>query len=398
MKILLVHNFYGSAAPSGENMVFEAEKSLLQKHGHDVAVFTRHSDEIRNKGYWGAMQGASATPWNPFTAQKLERVVKKFQPDVVHAHNTFPLLSPSIFYAIGKKAARILTLHNYRLFCPAAIPLQNGKVCTECLDNRSARPALQHGCYRNSRLATLPLALSVGLHRMIGTWKNKVDAFITLSDFQRTLMVKAGLPAGKTHVKPNFYPGNPSIIPWDKRGRYAVFVGRLSAEKGVASLLKAWKAWGANAPELLLVGSGEMRPELERMVADLPVRFLGQVSSDDAQGHIARARLLILPSECFEGFPMVIREAFAFGTPVAVSNIGPLPSIVQHGKNGVIFEPADNRSLLNEVRKAWDTPNLLEKLGEGARSEFQSQYTEDVNYKSLMDIYEKAIARIVKCE
>jgi len=141
-----------------------------------------------------------------------------------------------------------------------------------------------------------------------------------------------------------------------------------------------------------------MRPELERMVADLPVRFLGQVSSDDAQGHIARARLLILPSECFEGFPMVIREAFAFGTPVAVSNIGPLPSIVQHGKNGVIFEPADNRSLLNEVRKAWDTPNLLEKLGEGARSEFQSQYTEDVNYKSLMDIYEKAIARIVKCE
>jgi glycosyltransferase involved in cell wall biosynthesis len=141
------------------------------------------------------------------------------------------------------------------------------------------------------------------------------------------------------------------------------------------------------------VGAGELRTELEKMVSGLPVQFIGQVGSSEAQAHIANARLLVLPSECFEGFPMVIREAFAFGTPVAVSNIGPLPSIVQHGKNGVVFEPENPQSLLNTVRTAWETPSLLEELGAGARVEFESQYNEDVNYRSLMDIYEKTIAR-----
>ena len=393
MKILLVHNFYGSAAPSGENMVFEAEKSLLQKNGHDVAVFTRHSDEIRNNGFAGMLRGAIATPWNFKMAIAIKKAIADFSPDVIHAHNTFPLISPSIFYAIGKKVARVLTLHNYRLFCPAAIPLRNGKVCIECIENKTVWPSIRYGCYRNSRLATLPLAVSVALHRMLGTWTKHVDAFITLSDFQRTLMASAGLPDERIYVKPNFYPGNPSVVPWGKRGEFIVFAGRLTAEKGVNSLLRAWRLWGIEAPALKLVGAGELRTELEQMASGLPVQFIGQVGSSEAQAHIANARLLVLPSECFEGFPMVIREAFAFGTPVAVSNIGPLPSIVQHGKNGVVFEPENPQSLLNTVRTAWETPSLLEELGAGARAEFESQYNEDVNYRSLMDIYEKTIAR-----
>jgi len=392
MKILLVHNFYGSAAPSGENMVFEAEKSLLQKNGHDVAVFTRQSDEIRNNGFAGMLRGAIATPWNFKMSIAIKKAIADFSPDVIHAHNTFPLISPSIFYAIGKKVARVLTLHNYRLFCPAAIPLRNGKVCIECIENKTVWPSIRYGCYRNSRLATLPLAVSVALHRMLGTWTKHVDAFITLSDFQRTLMASAGLPDERIYVKPNFYPGNPSVVPWGKRGEFIVFAGRLTAEKGVNSLLRAWRLWGIEAPALKLVGAGELRTELEQMASGLPVQFIGQVGSSEAQAHIADARLLVLPSECFEGFPMVIREAFAFGTPVAVSNIGPLPSIVQHGKDGVVFEPENPQSLLNTVRTAWVTPSLLEELGAGARAEFESKYTEDVNYKILMDIYKKAIA------
>ena len=218
MKVLLVHNFYGSAAPSGENEVFEAEKALLQARGHEVETFTRHSDEIRNKGLPGTVQAALATPWNPFMSRALKQLVERVMPDVVHAHNTFPLLSPGIFHAIGKRAARVLTLHNYRLFCPAAIPLRNGRVCTDCLTACSSLPALWHGCYRGSRLATAPLAFSVALHRMLGTWAHQVDAFITLSDFQRELMVNVGLPADKTHVKPNFYSGSPAVIPWQERG------------------------------------------------------------------------------------------------------------------------------------------------------------------------------------
>jgi len=356
-------------------------------------VFTRHSDEIRNNGFAGMLRGAIATPWNFKMAIAIKKAIADFSPDVIHAHNTFPLISPSIFYAIGKKVARVLTLHNYRLFCPAAIPLRNGKVCIECIENKTVWPSIRYGCYRNSRLATLPLAVSVALHRMLGTWTKHVDAFITLSDFQRTLMASAGLPDERIYVKPNFYPGKPSVVPWGKRGEYVVFVGRLSVEKGVNSLLRAWRLWGIEAPALKLVGAGELRTELEKMVSGLPVQFIGQVGSSEAQAHIANARLLVLPSECFEGFPMVIREAFAFGTPVAVSNIGPLPSIVQHGKNGVVFEPENPQSLLNTVRTAWETPSLLEELGAGARAEFESQYNEDVNYRSLMDIYEKTIAR-----
>ena len=391
MKILLVHNFYGSAAPSGENQVFQAERALLQARGHEVVEFTRHSDEIRAQGALGKVKGALATPWNPWSARAVRNTVERFKPDVVHVHNTFPLISPGIFYAIGSRAARVLTLHNYRLFCPAGIPMRSGRVCTDCLDSRTPWPALQHGCYRGSRVATVPLALSVGLHRVAGTWRCQVDAFVALSEFQRQRMAEAGLPIGKVHVKPNFYPGMPAVLPWRERRPFVVFAGRLTAEKGVVSLLRAWVAWGAGAPELRLVGDGDLRPELEGLAKDLPVRFLGHLPAAEAQDQIAEASLQVLPSECFEGFPMVVREAFAFGTPAAVSNIGPLPSIVRAGESGVVFEPANPVSLLATVRTAWETPGLLERLGQGARAEFEGKYTEDVNYDQLMEIYGRAI-------
>lgn len=389
--MLLAHNFYGSSAPSGENQVFEAERELLTSYGHKVKTLTRHSDEIRKQGVWGTICGALATPWNPVMFRTIRRVVDSFQPDVVHVHNTFPLLSPAIFHAIGRRAAKVLTLHNYRLYCPAAIPLRDGKTCTCCLDGGKVIPSLVHGCYRGSRLATIPLAASVALHRKLGTWNKRMDAFISLSDFQKNIMINAGLPEDLVHVKPNFYPGKPASVPWEERKSYVVFAGRLTAEKGVISLLRAWQFWGAAAPELWLVGDGKLRPELERMAAGLPVRFLGQVNGVEAQAQIAGARLLVLPSEWFEGFPMVIREAFAFGTPVAVSNIGPLPSIVQRGVSGVVFNPASPTSLLAEVRNAWESPGHLQMLGQGARKEFEVKYTEEANYATLMAIYQQAI-------
>ena len=391
MKILLVHNFYGSAAPSGENLVFEAEQALLRKHGHEVETFTRHSDEIRAQGAWGAVKGALATPWNPWMTSALRNTLARLSPDVVHVHNTFPLLSPGIFHAIGERAARVLTLHNYRLFCPAGIPMRAGKVCTDCLEAGSSLPAMQHGCYRGSRIATAPLAFSVRLHRALGTWRDQVDAFIALSDFQRQLMSRSGLPASKVHVKPNFYPGLPPTLPWSDRGDYVVFVGRLTAEKGVTTLLKAWRLWGSQAPELRVVGDGDLRSELEALATGLPVRFMGQLSSAEAQTQIAGAKLLVLPSEWFEGFPMVVREAFAFGTPAAVSNLGPLPSIVQHDASGVVFKAANPESLLHEVRLAWNNKGLLAQLGQGARREFEVKYTEDANYAALVHIYEQAL-------
>ncbi|WP_291739398.1 MULTISPECIES: glycosyltransferase family 4 protein [unclassified Limnobacter] len=392
LRILVAHNFYGSSAPSGENQVFLAEVAMLRSRGHEVLEFTRHSDEIRQKGALGTVIGGFSTPWNPSMVRQLNSVLKQYKPDIMHVHNTFPLLSPSIFHANGCKAAKVLTLHNYRLLCASGIPMRQGKTCTVCLDNQSSFPALQYGCYRNSRLATAPLALNIGLHRMLGTWQNNVDAFITLSNFQRELMARSGLPIQKLHIKPNFYPGMPSVIPWSERDDFIVFVGRLSAEKGITSLLDAWRKWGTSAPELRIVGDGELRSKLEALAFGLPVKFFGQLDSAEAQSLIAKSKLLVLPSECFEGFPMVVREAFAFGTPVAVSDLGPLPSIVTNNVNGVLFEPANSDSLLQSVQSAWHSESLLKKLGQFARQEFESKFTEDANYATLMEIYEQALS------
>lgn len=391
MRILLVHNYYGSAAPSGENQVYRTEKALLVSRGHEVDELTRHSDRVRQQGVWGAVKAGFATPWNVFAYLQFRRMLDTFQPDVVHVHNTFPLISPAIFHAIGQRAASVLTLHNYRLLCPAAIPTRDGEVCTDCIDRRSVKPALRHSCYRASRLATLPLAANVALHRVVGTWQLKVDAFITLSDFQRNLMTAGGLPARRIHVKPNFYAGAPVVVPFAQRPNYLVFVGRLGEEKGLRALIQAWQDWGPGAPVLQIIGDGPLRTTLQHQAAGLPVEFLGQVSAETAQAHIARARLLLLPSECFEGFPMVIREAFAFGTPAAVSNLGPLPDIVQDGKSGLVFEAGNPGNLLDAVRSAFQAPGLLERLGQGARSEFEKKYTEEANYQALMHIYESAI-------
>jgi len=393
-RVLLVHNYYGSLVPSGENQVVESEGELLRQHDHEVNEFFRYSDDIVNKGARGTITGALSTPWNPFSARAIKKVVDISKPNVVHVHNTFPLISPAIFHSIGSRSAQVLTLHNYRLFCPAAIPMRDGQVCTECINRRSVRPALRYGCYRNSRLATFPLALSVALHRGLGTWANNVDAFIALTDFQRDLMVDAGLPAALVHVKPNFFPGEPQVLPWKDRRSSVVFAGRLSAEKGVESLVRVWIEWGSTAPQLRIVGDGELKDKLMRLASaspSVPIYFLGQLTSVEAQQEIAQSRLLVLPSEWFEGFPLVVREAFAFGTPVAASNIGSLPSIVHQGENGVIFSPGNPQSLLEVVRTAWNTDGALQRLSTGARNSFEALYTEEVNYRLLMEIYQQAI-------
>lgn len=390
MKILLVHNHYGSGAPSGENQVVAVEKELLERRGHSVESYFRFSDQIRSEGHLGAVGGGLVTPWNPFTVSRIREVLERVQPEVVHVHNTFPLISPSVFSGVGVRAARVLTLHNYRLFCPAALPIRNGNVCIECLAKRSVWPAVRYGCYRDSRAATLPLAVSVALHRWLGTWQREVDAFIALSDFQRDLMVDAGLPRDKVHVKPNFYPGDPSVVPWASRDDCIVYVGRLSPEKGLRTLAKVWQLWGAKAPELRIVGEGELLNELRQKFAGNNVRFYGQLSASASQREIARAKLLVLPSEWFETFGLVVLEAFAHGTPAAVSNLGALPTLVDAGKSGVVFSAGNAQEIFEKIRAVWESPGMLERLGQGASNTFQHRYREGANYEALIEIYMSA--------
>ena len=398
MKVLLVHSFYGAGAPSGENAAVIAERDLLLSRGIDVAEFFRFGDDLRKPSEWGRISGAvvggALTPWNPAIVWHIRRALRRVRPDVVHVHNSFPSISPAIFSAIGDRAARVMTLHNYRVFCPAAIPTRGGGVCTECLDAKSVIPSLLHGCYRGSHFATLPVATSVWLHRKLGTWDRHVDAFIALTEFQRATMIAAGLRSDITYVKPPSFPGDPPNMPWEARSDEVVYVGRLSEEKGVAHLIAAWRIWsqqGVNVPMLSVVGDGPLREALQSDSSGLPVRFFGKLTSQDAQDRISRAKLLILPSICFEGFPMVIREAYALGTPVAGSDVGPIPSIIRSGENGFTFSAGDPAAMMNAIRAAWTSNGFLQRLSIGARASFESQYTDEINYETLMKIYDSAM-------
>ena len=394
MKVLLVHNFYGSGAPSGENAVYLAERDLLCQNGHQVIEFTRHSDEVRGRGARGLLAGALSTPWNPFSAAAIQQMLRREHPDVMHVHNTFPLISPALFHAASAfPVATVLTLHNYRIFCAAGIPERNGIPCTECLDKGSVLPALSRGCYRDSRLATIPVAAMIALHRRLFTWRSCVDAFIALTGFQRQVMVAAGLPDERILVKPHFYADPPKPLPWSRREPKAVYLGRLGGYKGVNILVDAWRRWGVSAPLLEIIGEGPQRERLERMAHGAPITFSGQLDFGEAQNRLARARLLLLPSLCFEGFPMVIREAFALGVPVAGSRLGSIPCIVDDGKNGMLFAPGNPEALLARVRHLWLQPALLEALGKGARMEFEQKYTEGTNYRQLVTIYQEALKK-----
>ncbi len=395
MKILLVHNFYGSAAPSGENTAFLAESNLLRSRGHTILEFTRDSDEILANGHAGMMKGAISSVWNPFSLRRLRQRIRETNPDVVHVHNTFPLLSPSVYYASREqKIPTVMTMHNYRIGCSAATALRKDQPCMLCLDKKSVLPALWYGCYRESRLATLPVSMMIALHNAKKTWSKNVDAFITLTEFQRQKMALFGVPAGSLFVKPHFLQDPPQPVPWESREEKSLFIGRLYAAKGIHILLQAWKRWGRNAPRLEIIGDGPMREELGRVVEEngmaASVSFTGNVSRQEAMNRLSRAKLLIIPSLCYEGFPMVVQEAFALGVPIAASNIGSLPYLVSEKTNGILFAPGSANGIHEGVQRLLSDDQKMRALGSGARREFDEKFTADKNHELLMEIYRAA--------
>lgn len=396
MDIILGHNYYGSSAPSGENMAFDAEALLLRQHGHTLTELVRHNDEIRNQGVWGCVRGALSAPWNPFSEWATEQLNRTNSFDILHIHNTFPLLSPSVFYAArNSRTATVLTLHNFRTFCAAGILMREGRPCTECLDKQSVGPALRHKCYRGGILATAPLATMIWLHRTLKTWEKQVDAFIALTEFQKDILCNAGLPSARVFVKPNFYPTPPEPLPWVKRIHKVAFIGRLSVEKGCHVLIKTWELWGREAPLLEIIGDGPERSKLEDTVSaaglSKKIIFQGQLSFNETQARLSTARLLVIPSLCFEGFPMVIREAFALGIPVVASRLGSMPWIIAEESTGTLFQPGDANDLLEKIRNIWRNSEKLSNMSTNARESFLLKYTADVNYNRLIQIYKFAI-------
>jgi glycosyltransferase involved in cell wall biosynthesis len=332
------------------------------------------------------------TVWASDSRSTVGRLLRSDRPDLVHVHNTFPLISPSIYSVCQEERIPVVqSLHNYRLLCPAANFFRDGKPCEECVQHGLLR-GVAHACYRNSRVATATVALMLEVHRQKKTWEKMVDLYIALTAFARDKFVEGGLPARKIVVKPNFLSCDPGC--GTGAGAYALFVGRSSLEKGLPTLLKAWARLGHPIP-LRIIGDSPSQSEMQAMATSqgsADIRFMGRLPREQAIAQIKHARFLVFPSELYETFGLSIIEAFACGVPVIASNLGAMQEIVADGQTGLLFRAGDAQDLAEKVAWAWSHTDFMEELGRNARSVYEANYTAEKNYSALMEIYRQATA------
>jgi len=383
MIILQVHNEY--QLRGGEDRIFEEECELLRAHGQQVEVFKVSNDSIH--GFHKALAAINVAYSRKYK-QRLAEVLCQIKPDIVHVHNFFPLLTPSIYDAcIECDVPVVQTLHNYRTVCPGALLLRDGRVCEDCL-SASAYRAVRHRCYHDSYLGTLAVSRMVEIHRRNRTWQDKVDRFIALTRFSAAKFAEGGLPPARIVVKPNFTSVISIAVSVENRNG-AIFVGRLSTEKGLRVLIDAWQQ--IEAP-LIIVGDGPLLKDILGRTHNTHVRFLGSQDVNGVFKHMFEANFLVVPSICYETFGFVIIEAFACGIPVLVSRLGGLAEIIEDGFTGLLFEPGNPEDLRRKADWLVKHPDECRRMGLNARRVYEERYTPETNYKMLMQIYTEVLA------
>lgn len=388
MQILKVHNYYTDLG--GEDTVFHAEVALLRSHGHQVIEYIEYNKKIESMNKASV---ALQTLWSLSSHDKLKHTLKEVKPQVVHFHNTFPLISPSAYYACQELGIPVVqTLDNQRLICPAASFYRDGKLCLDCLGKTPPWPGVLHACYHDSRLHTAVVASMLTFHRWLRTWQTKVNVFLCSTHFYRDLFVRAGLPFEKLVVMPHFVQEPPQFNSNKRPGGYALFVGRLDPEKGVKTLLEAWK--GLDIP-LKIRGNGRL-DEMARMFIkqhqiDM-VEFVGRLEGHELSELIGNARFLVVPSEgYYETFGMVIVEAYSRGVPVVASNIGVVPELVTDKHTGLLFEAGNALDLAEKARWMWDHPAEASAMGRNGLKIYKERYTPNQCYFTLIKVYERLI-------
>ena len=386
MRVLMVHCRY--QIRGGEDECYEAEQRLLREAGVEVDGY---EDDNRRVEQRGAVRTAVATVWSESAYRGIRARLRERRYDLVHVHNFFPLISPAVYHAAQAEGCAVVqTLHNYRLWCPAGIFYRDGHVCEDCLGKAVPWPGVVHACYRASRAGTATVAAMLAGHRLIGTWRSKVDLYIALNEFMRQKAIAGGVPAGKIAIKPNFVSHDPGM--GDGAGGFALFAARLNREKGVPELLAAWQRLGARIP-LKIMGDGPLTEEVRRAAAANPaLDYLGRRPLAEFYELLGAARFFIFTSTWYEGFPRVISEAYARGTPIVASAIGPIAEVVANGRTGLHFRPGDVDDLVAKVAWLLDHPEEQAALRQNARAEFEAKYTAEVNLEQLLAIYERALA------
>jgi len=391
MRILMVHNRYQQRG--GEDAVFEAESALLRTYGHDVHTLEFTNDSIdAQMSTMSKLKLAADTVWSRDGAKKVADTAEAFGAEVVHFHNTLPLVSPAAYAACQQRGISVVqTLHNFRLLCPGVNFFRDGKACEDCLGKPAPVPGIVHGCYRESRAQTAVVATMITAHRMRRTWQRDVDMFIALSEFSRSKFIKGGLPASKLVVKPNFTEAPAPSPAVERSGFFSV--GRLSAEKGIPTLLSAWDRDSASMP-LRIAGDGPFGDMVQDAASRRPaIQTLGRIDRDGVMREMRAATALVFTSECYENFPVSIVEAYACGLPVIAPDHGAMSELIQHGRNGLHFEVGNADDLHEKVQWAATHPEEMEQMSRRARATYDALYTPTRNHEFMMDIYDQAISR-----
>jgi glycosyltransferase involved in cell wall biosynthesis len=368
----------------GEEVAFAEDCDVLREHGHAVRELVLSNESLL---HMPRIEAAATTVWSEQGRKIVAEAAKAHSADIVHFHNTFPLLSPSVYSAARASGAAVVqTLHNYRLVCPGALLMRNGAPCEDCLGKNPWRSVV-HRCYRDSTAASATVAVMLTAHRTRGTWANDVDAYICLTEFARAKLVTGGLPASKLHVKGNSVRATPGAAPRERK--YFMYAGRLSPEKGVDFLVRAWKA--ARIPHrLVIVGDGPL-DSVVRSEAGENVEVVGRRSREEVLTLLEEAIGVIVPSFCYESFPLVIPEAFSRGTPVIGSALGSLANIVDDGDTGLLIPPGDRAALTNAVTTL-GSPETWQRFSRNALTAFATRFTSEINYQTLRAIYDAALA------
>ena len=383
MKVLLVHNEHGR--PSGEEVIVQCIKNLIEENGHQVIYYIRSSAEISEMPF-GNFNAFISGIYSRESRKILKNLLVKHQPDVVHVHNLFPFISPSILPICRKlRFPVVMTVHNYRLVCPNGLHMRSGEICMKCASGHEYWCVLRN-CERNL-FKSIGYAFRNWFARKRRFFLDNVTIFVTLTQFQRQRLLAEGFPADRITVIPNMASSKDK----EQNARYGSFVGfigRISPEKGIQTFMDA--ASKCADISFKVAGSYDRMPHLLASPSS-NFDFVGHLSHEKLDEFYKAVRMIVLPSICFEGFPMVLAEAMLYGKPVICSRIGGLPEIVEDGKTGLLFESADAEDLSVKIRYLWNRPDLCRKMGHEGRKKALREYSPKKYYKRLMEVYQKAI-------
>lgn len=385
-RVLLVHNRYLQGG--GEDRVLELEAALLREHGHAVDVHVVDKKDVSKQSRLGL---AYRAVWNRAAMRSVAERARAHRADVVHFHNVQPMLSQAV-YALARRggAAIVQTLHNYRAICPGALLQRDDKPCEDCVRSRFAWRGIKNRCYRESRAATAVVAVGNAFHELRGTWRD-VDRFLVLNPFAHERFAEGRLPEDRMVLKPNWVPGPERLDARERSG--VLFVGRLTAEKGLRVLLRAVEAAGPKLG-LTIIGSGPLEGESRAVAARAPwIRVLGSMPPERVHDAMQSASVLAFPSQWYEMCPMVLLEAFAHGLPVVASDLGAMRSIVEHARQGFRVRPADELAWRRSLSELAADPVRARMMGGAARATWEDRYSPAAGYRALRDAYQMAMTR-----